>query len=541
MFGPVWMASPPEVHAALLSAGPGPGPLLGAAGAWSSLSEAYEQTAADLTALLASVASGLWDGVAAEQYQAAHLPYLEWLQRAGADSARMALVHEQVAAAYTAALAAMPTLPELAANHTTHAVLVATNFFGINTIPIALNEADYLRMWVQAAATMAAYQVACETAAAAAPSVTAAAPIQKAAADSSWWTPQPITEHPLQQLVDFLEPLLKSLGIESGRPRIDTIPNALTTAIADFLRTVGINWDPSAGALNGLNYELYVDATKPIWYLARSLELYQDFLMVTQDPTQIIPALQYFVALAIFDWPTHIAQLLQAVSQPAAMVAAAGAVVAPGGGLAGLAGLAAPVPVTAAATVPATPALVVNVPGAAVGSSVVAAPAPPPAGPPASAPAGAGAPAPAPAPPAPVPASALMPYLVGGGPGIDTGSGVGAHVGAPASAQRKAPTPSAASAAAAQAALRSQRQRRRKTRPGHEDAVMDLTVGVTPDWGPTPASEHGAGDLGRAGVARTEQSRPLGLTRMAAAEFAGGPRKPLLPETWNAGEADRRS
>lgn len=67
---------------------------------------------------------------------------------------------------------------------------------------------------------------------------------------------------------------------------------------------------------------------------------------------------------------------------------------------------------------------------------------------------------------------------------------------------------------------------------------MDLTVGVTPDWGPTPASEHGAGDLGRAGVARTEQSRPIGLTRLTEAEFAGGPRQPLLPETW--AETDRR-
>lgn len=179
------MASPPEVHATLLTTGPGPGPLLAAAGAWSSLSVAYTTAAQDLTALLASVAAGLWRGVAAEQYQAAHLPHLSWLYRAGVDSARMAAVHEQTAAAYTAALAAMPTLPELAANHATHGVLVATNFFGINTIPIALNEADYFRMWVQAATTMATYEAVSETSAAATPGVSATVPIQKSAADSS--------------------------------------------------------------------------------------------------------------------------------------------------------------------------------------------------------------------------------------------------------------------------------------------------------------------------------------------------------------------
>ncbi|WP_109469977.1 PPE domain-containing protein [Mycolicibacter heraklionensis] len=534
MFGPVWMASPPEVHATLLSAGPGPGPLLAAAGAWSSLSVAYTTAAQDLSALLGSVAAGLWSGVAAEQYQAAHLPYLAWLYRAAADSARMAAVHDQAAGAYTAALAAMPTWAELAANHATHGVLVATNFFGINTIPIAVNEADYFRMWVQAATVMAAYQAACEASAAAIPTVTPAAPIQRSAEASSPWSSQRITENPLQGLLDFLEPYLKSLGLEDGVGGFDRVTNGVTTVVADFLRNFGINWDPAAGTINGFEYELYADATRPIWYLARTLELYQDFLAITQDPTQIIPALQYFAALVLFDWPTHIAQLLQAVSQPAAMAAAAGAVVAPVGGLAGLAGLPQPVPAGGAVPVgPVTPAVVADVPAVAVGSAVAAAP-PPPAAPPAAAPAGAAPVPPAAAPPATVPAAPpLFPYVVGGGPRIDYGSGLGAHASAADSAKRKTPTPESASAAAAAESRRAKRLRRRQTRTRHGDAVMDLTVGVTPDCEPAPVSDHGAGELGRSGSGQGAGSRATGLTRLEGAEFADGPRVPLLPDGWD--------
>lgn len=479
---PVWMASPPEVHSAALSSGPGPGPLLSAAGAWSSLSLEYTAIAEALRELLGTTRAAAWQGPSAERYLAAHLPYLTWLATASADSAAHASRHETAATAYVGALAAMPTMPELAANHAIHGILVATNFFGINTIPIALNETDYVRMWVQAATAMATYEAVSGAALASAPQLAVAPPI--------------VTHDEAGHDHDHDHD-----GIHDGD----------------------------------------LDPTDPEWWKDFFGELgeYADTIIndLLTDPAALLSDLPVIMA----DLTFHAGQIASMLTQfaPALLQPALGLVIGNLGWAAGLAGLAGIEPAPAALAVAGPPAGgAVPAAGSANPSTTVAntAAAPTTTG---SVSAPTTSAAPAAAPPATPPAGGspvwFPPYVIG--PPGATGRITAA---ARAHAVKKAPNPDEAVEAAAAAARDRTRARRRRIARGDANAYRRVQADSTryPDAQPSIATRVSAGSTGARGFAGAHAKPEMpatGLATLAADGFGGGPIIPLLPESWGDG------
>ncbi len=150
---------PPEVISALIHAGPGSGSLLAAAAAWHQLGLELDESVRGHAAELASL-GGSWHGPSAAAMADAAEPYLDWLAVTAQQCRQVGSSLHAVVAAFELTHFTVVHPSVVIANRTRLALLLATNFFGVNLPAIAETEAEYQAMWANNSAAMYRYAAA---------------------------------------------------------------------------------------------------------------------------------------------------------------------------------------------------------------------------------------------------------------------------------------------------------------------------------------------------------------------------------------------
>ncbi|MCL6007669.1 PPE family protein, partial [Neisseria meningitidis] len=214
-----------------------------AAQMWDSVASDLFSAASAFQSVVWGLTVGSWIGSSAGLMVAVASPYVAWMSVTAGQAELTAAQVRVAAAAYEPAYGLTVPPPVIAENRAELMILIATNLLGQNTPAIAVNEADYVRMWLQAATTMATYQAVADSAVRSIPDSVPPPRILKSNAQSQHSSSN--NSGGADPVDDFIAEILKI--ITGGR----------------------VIWDPEAGTVNGLPYDAYTNPGTLMWWIAR--------------------------------------------------------------------------------------------------------------------------------------------------------------------------------------------------------------------------------------------------------------------------------
>jgi PPE-repeat protein len=233
-------ALPPEINSGRMYSGPGSAPMLAAAAGWDELSGELYSAAASYSSVISGLTGGSWKGPASASMAAAAATHVAWMGAAATQAEQAATQARAAASAFESAFAATVPPPIIAANRAQLAMLVASNFLGINTAAIMATEAQYSEMWAQDAAAMYGYDGSSAAAATLTPFTPprqntnpAGVAAQNAAVANSGGTQTSTSvDTIIQQILADINKALEPDTVNSGISAFATVPSIILSALS---------------------------------------------------------------------------------------------------------------------------------------------------------------------------------------------------------------------------------------------------------------------------------------------------------------------